>query len=249
MVYELKDAQMASQLFALWDETLITSCLQGVMGKLYGTDPEKPKSVMAQLGDFAFYAGKPSRELILAKPAGFLILVPQNEQWAVLIEACFPGQCKRTARYAIKKDTQFDTGRLLALAQTLPQGYELRRIDGALYDRCLEAEWSKDFVSVFGSKKDYLEKGLGIVALKDGELAAGASSYSRYREGIEIEVDTRQDQRQLGLATACCAKLILECLNQGLYPSWDAQNRISVHLAEKLGYEFSHEYPVYEAYV
>ncbi len=249
MVYELKDVQAASRLFALWDETLITSCLQGVMGKLYGTDPEKPKSVVALLGDFAFYAGEPSRELILAKPAGFLILVPQNEQWAALMEACFPGRCKRMTRYAIKKDTRFDTGRLLALAQTLPQGYELRRIDGALYDRCLESEWSADFVCVFGSKKDFLERGLGIVALKDGQLAAGASSYSRYREGIEIEVDTRQDQRRLGLATACCARLILECLNRGLYPSWDAQNRISVRLAEKLGYEFSHEYPVYEVYI
>ena len=31
-----------------------------------------------------------------------------------------------------------------------------------------------------------------------------------------------------------------------LYPSWDAQNKASVHLAEKLGYEFSHEYVVYE---
>lgn len=249
MVCELKDAQTVSQFFAGWDETLITSCLQGVMGKLYGTDPEKPKSIVARLGDFAFYAGEPSRELILAKPAGFLILVPENEKWAALIEACFPGRCKRMTRYAIKKGTQFDTGRLLTLAQTLPQGYELRRIDGELYDRCLEAEWSADFVSVFGSKEKFLEMGLGIVALRDGQLAAGASSYSRYREGIEIEVDTRQDQRRLGLATACCAKLILECLNRGLYPSWDAQNRISVRLAEKLGYEFSHEYPVYEVYV
>jgi len=249
MIYELTDMQTASRLFAAWDETLITSCLQGVMGKLYGTDPEKPKSAVAWLGDFAFYAGEPSRELILAKPAGFLILVPQNEQWAALIEACFPGQCKRATRYAIKKGTQFQTGRLLSLAQTLPQGYALRRIDAELYDRCLEAKWSEDFVSVFGSKENFLEKGLGVVALKGEELAAGASSYSRYREGIEIEVDTRQDQRRLGLATACCARLILDCLERGLYPSWDAQNRISVCLAEKLGYKFSHEYPVYEVYL
>jgi len=30
------------------------------------------------------------------------------------------------------------------------------------------------------------------------------------------------------------------------YPSWDAQNMISVHLAEKLGYEYDHEYTAYE---
>jgi hypothetical protein len=31
-----------------------------------------------------------------------------------------------------------------------------------------------------------------------------------------------------------------------LYPSWDAHDMNSVHLAEKLGYELSHEYVAYE---
>jgi hypothetical protein len=39
---------------------------------------------------------------------------------------------------------------------------------------------------------------------------------------------------------------VLQCLKEVLYPSWDAQNMISVHLAEKLGYEFDHEYTAYE---
>ena len=42
-----------------------------------------------------------------------------------------------------------------------------------------------------------------------------------------------------------CAALILSCLDDGLYPSWDAANMNSVHLAEKLGYQFSHEYACY----
>lgn len=64
--------------------------------------------------------------------------------------------------------------------------------------------------------------------------------------GIEIEIDTKEEHRRQGLAYACGAKLILECLNKGWYPSWDAQNKWSVALAEKLGYHFSHEYPAYE---
>jgi len=87
---------------------------------------------------------------------------------------------------------------------------------------------------------------LGAVVLKNGELVAGASSYSRYREGIEIEVDTRKDHRRKGLAYVCGARLILECLERGLYPSWDAQNMWSVELAKKLGYHFSHVYTAYE---
>ena len=84
------------------------------------------------------------------------------------------------------------------------------------------------------------------MAIENGQLVSGASSYSRYREGIEIEVDTRPDCRRRSLATACSAALILTCLDAGLYPSWDAQNLWSVGLAQKLGYTFSHEYPAYE---
>ena len=85
-----------------------------------------------------------------------------------------------------------------------------------------------------------------MVILKAGQIVAGASSYTRYKEGIEIEVDTVESERKKGLATVVCAALILRCLDEGLYPSWDAQNMNSVHLAEKLGYEFSHEYTAYE---
>ena len=41
-----------------------------------------------------------------------------------------------------------------------------------------------------------------------------------------------------GLATACGAQLILTALDRGLYPSWDAYDRRSVALAEKLGLKF-----------
>ena len=85
-----------------------------------------------------------------------------------------------------------------------------------------------------------------MVILKNGRIVAGASSYTRYNDGIEIEVDTASDERKKNLATIACAALILKCLDENLYPSWDAQNTVSVHLAEKLGYEFDHEYVAYE---
>ena len=75
---------------------------------------------------------------------------------------------------------------------------------------------------------------------------SGASSYTRYREGIEIEVDTVKAERRKHLALIACSALILRCLNEGLYPSWDAQNMASVRLAEKLGYQVDHEYAAYE---
>jgi len=58
MIYELTDTSKAEYLFEGWQETLIYSCLQKVMGKVFVTDLECPKSAMAFVGCFAFYAEK-----------------------------------------------------------------------------------------------------------------------------------------------------------------------------------------------
>jgi len=245
MLYELSDTKKAAALFDGWEETLILSCLQGVMGRIYVSDPETPESALAYIGCFGFLAGKPDAELILGRPAGFSILTPQNESWAELIEKCVPS-AKKVTRYAIKKDTRFDAEKLRQLLAALPAGYELRDIDTELYDKCLKRHETEDFVSSFESKEAYLRLGRGKVILKNGEIVSGASSYARYNGGIEIEVDTVPEERRKQLATAVCAALILSCLEEGLYPSWDAQNIHSVRLAEKLGYEFDREYTAYE---
>jgi GNAT superfamily N-acetyltransferase len=172
-------------------------------------------------------------------------MTPQNKAWEACIEECFP-KAKKVTRYAIKKDTKFDTDFLRNIIKDLSDGYELKEIDDKIYDMCLPDPVTRDFVSSFESKEKYLELGRGMVILKSGQIVAGASSYTRYREGIEIEVDTVESERKKGLATIVSAALILRCLDEGLYPSWDAQNMNSVHLAEKLGYEFSHEYTAYE---
>ena len=245
MVYELDDTSKAEPIFADWEDldTGIVSCLQKVMGKICVTDPEHPRSAMAVIGDFVFCAGEPDLELIRGKPDRWMLVVPQNEAWATLIEENFAAN--KRIRYAIKKDTVFDRQKLEAMVKGLPEGYVFRRIDGELYDVFLKNENFEDCVAVFGSKEQFLELGRGFAVMKDGRIVSAASSYSRYREGIDIEIGTVKEERQKGLASAVAAKLILECLDEGLYPAWDAANKMSVRLAEKLGYRFSREYACY----
>ena len=245
MIYELEDTSIVTKLFEGWEETMVYSCLQKVMGKVFVTNPDYPKSVCAYAGCFAFYAGEPDKEIVKNKPEGFVIMVPKNEEWAELIEECYP-DAKKVTRYAIKKDTVFDREKLQGFVNELPAGYEIHEIDADIYDKCLGNPVTEDFVSSFESKESFLKIGRGMVIIKDGRIVSGASSYSRYNEGIEIEVDTVPDERRKNLATIVCAALILRCLDENLYPSWDAQNINSVHLAEKLGYEFDHEYVAYE---
>lgn len=251
MIYEINNPEKTSSLFADWEETLIWSCLQGVMGKVYADDVNHPTAAMAILGDFAFYAGHASVEMVSYKPdwckQDFMIMVPQNEEWKDTILQSYQDKAKIVSRYAIKKEPAiFDRTKLEKAVASLQSGYEIRMIDEQLFHMCRAQSWSHDLVSQFSTYGDYRKLGLGAVILKEDIIVSGASSYSRYREGIEIEIDTKEEYRHKGLAYVCGAKLILECLEKNLYPSWDAQNKISVALAKKLGYHYSHTYTAIE---
>ncbi|MCR5480268.1 MAG: GNAT family N-acetyltransferase [Ruminococcus sp.] len=79
-VFELKDTSKAAALFDGWDEAVIYSCLQGVMGKILVTDTRRPQSACAVLGCFCFCAGKPEPQLLYHRPRGYCILVPMTAQ-------------------------------------------------------------------------------------------------------------------------------------------------------------------------
>lgn len=183
MVYELTEPSCAERLFAGWQETMISSCLQGVMGKIYVTEPGEPTAAFAWLGCFGFFAGEPDRELVAHQPGDFLILTPQNEQWAQMIEQVYP-EARKTVRYAIRKDTRFDVGALLRNVSLLPAGYELRTIDAVLYHQCLADPMTRDFVSVFQDEETYLRDGKGVVILKGGRIVSGASSYETVTDAV-----------------------------------------------------------------
>ena len=154
MIRQWHDPASVAALFQDWDETMIRSCLQQLMGTLYVAEPDAPASVCAQLGCFAFYAGRPNAALLQARPKGFAVLTPQNEAWDRLIGQQLP-EARHVTRYAMRKDTRFDRKKLRALASQLPAGYLLRRIDGALYTQCLADPATADFVSAFDSRAHY----------------------------------------------------------------------------------------------
>ena len=54
--------EKVKDIFGNWNETIIWTCLQGVMGEIHTSASED--AAMAILGDFAFYARKPNKELV-----------------------------------------------------------------------------------------------------------------------------------------------------------------------------------------
>lgn len=247
----LSDPACAAALFEGWQETLIWSALEGAMGCIWALS-ESPKAALCENADFLFLAGsadEPETRLLLERwreeKGGFEILVPREKACGAVIEAVFPG-AEQENRYAFHKGGEhFDRDALQNMLKSIPEGVSVVPFDHALYHQALQAEWSRDFVSQFHDADDYLKRGLGFAAVYDGEMVGGASSYTCYSGGIEIQVETRRDWQRRGIASACCAALILACLEQGMYASWDAANTASVALAKKLGYREAGEYPAW----
>jgi len=236
--------EQITPLFAGWEETLIWSVLEGHMGRAIVEPETKPVSAQVSVGDICFFAGVPSESLALQ--AASEALVPQNEAWCTAIERAWGERVQKRLRYAIKKEQDvFDREKLQRYIDALPPEYELKLFDAEICEQSQAEQWSRDFCSCFQGVDDFLRRGLGVAIRKNGELVSGASSYTIYSGGIEIEIDTKPTYREQGLATVCGARLILEVLNRGLYPSWDAFDLRSVALAEKLGYHLSHPYTVY----
>ena len=245
MICRLETPAAAAALFGPAHPVILRACLEGTIGAVYGDHPAAPKSALALLGDFAFFAGRASRELEDFRPPDsprpFALLIPRSAEWHRLLSERYGPM--EFSRFAMKAGT-FSRARLETLA-ACPSEYTICNINQELYNLCRQFPWSRDLVGQFSGWEAFQAHGLAVLALRDGVPVAGAGTYAACAGAIEIEADTREDHRRRGLARACCARLILACLDRGITPGWDAHTPASLALAEQLGYRLESPYPAF----
>lgn len=218
------------------------------MGRAWADSPAHPRAAIVTVGDFLFCGGQPGpsathllRVALSSEKRDWLIEAPGP--WKTALDRITP--TRPTTRYAFDPDVQPEDAHLRRLLTAAPENITFQRITGDWIARCRQETWSRDFVSLFTDDR-FERDGLGVLVLLDGEPVAGAGSYVAYPGGIEVQVQTRDDQQGHGFATWAAAKLIMTAHEQGQIATWDAANAASKHLAEKLGYRFTGAYTVYE---
>lgn len=231
------------------DSTIILSCLQGHMGTAWVNDLENPTVAQIIVGIFSFYAGDPNateaEELLYNLPEDILVIV-NTDEWKKRLETVHKGAFDKFQRYKFRKNpADLNSSYLETLLLKLPEEYELKRIDATIANDPSLHEISEDFTCQFDSIEDYLNRGAGFAILHHGQVVCGASSFSIYDDGIEIEVGTHPNHRRKGLATVVSSALMLDCLARGMYTSWDAANPESAKLAKQLGYVYEEAYDTY----
>ena len=251
MMHPLNDdsRNKIAPLFGKVNSTILLSYLQGHMGKAWVDDIENPTVAQVIVGVFVYYAGdaqsKAAEELLNNLPKHILVIV-DSDDWKKRIETIHKGRMEKFDRFEFEKDSEHLEPKLLQKhLSALPKGYELKRIDESLVKEDSLHELSPEFTGQFESTDDFLKRGIGFCIVHNGQIVSGASSFSIYDDGIEIEVATNSEHRKKGLAAAVSSALILDCLEKGIYPSWDAANPESLSLGKKLGYVYKKTYDTY----
>lgn len=235
-------------------EVLVRGAAEGTMGRVWAPGLARCPYCLIVSGDFAYLLGLPPKgagaldlKSQIYQSASRAFIFPENGRWEQWIQEEFDGNFRMVTRYALnKKERHFDVERLNCYVQSVPRGIRVRRIDERLYHLALKEEWSRDLCSNFEDFKHFDACRFGYGAMKGHKLVSGCSAFGASEGMMEIEVDTRKEFRRQGLALACSAAFVLECLEKDIVPNWDAANQQSVGLAEKLGYVFEREYQVYQ---
>ncbi|MEG0309105.1 MAG: GNAT family N-acetyltransferase [Clostridium sp.] len=232
------------------------ACIEGkMMGRAWVDNKSNPSIAMVLIADFCYLLGCNEYEdyevcikELIYKFKG-KILVSYNNYWDSFIERHFVNNYKKYRRYAIKREVDvFERDELKNFIDIIECEFSIEKIDETNYNKVLQDVFMADCCSNFSSLEEFLSNGIGYIIIHKKQIISGASSYVYCKDNIDITIGTKKEYRKKGLALACAAKVILDCLDKNIYPKWDAANLESVALAERLGYHFDKEYYVYSIY-
>lgn len=227
--------------------SMVRSALHG-MGRVLADAPRQPRCAVAQAGDFLYCGGRPGPSAAHLLRAALGI---HGGEWLVYAPGPWREVLGRVTPYdigvrcAFDHEVQPEDDHLRGILSSVPRSVTFQPIEGPWVARCRQADWSRDFVSLYDDAL-YARQGLGVLLMADGEAVAGASSYVSYPGGIEVQLQTRDGFEGRGYATWAAARLILMAHERGLIATWDAANPTSGHIAEKLGYRAVGRYEVAE---
>jgi GNAT superfamily N-acetyltransferase len=225
--------------------------LEGSMGEVRVDDEEHPGVVQLSLPEFKVHilGGDPTRPAArecLDELPGLSTLLFGMQGWKELLYEVHEGKVVTLQRYPFGSG-KLDAEKIQAFTSQLPENFKIERMILQHARQILDekGDLADGLLLGFTSAEDFIERGFGYCVVEDGKIVCVASTGAVCSKGIEVQINTHRKVRGRGLASAAGAALIIECLEKGIDPNWDAATEISAGLAKKLGYIPKGEYEVY----
>jgi len=172
------------------------------------------------------------------------------EAWEGRIDALLPGGRleKGLRRYYAFGSPKADWRR------GIPPSCEMRRIDEELLASAQLQNvrqvvgWVRSF---WRSDRDFAQTGFGFCLLQGDAVVSWCLSVFVSGKDFELGIATAPEHRGRGYATLMAAACVGHCVEKGLTPHWHCweDNRPSIAVAEKVGFENPTRYTVYRLYL
>lgn len=227
-------------------DPILDAAVHGYHGKVFTDDLMKPSLVYIRVGFTVYLAGDathPEVDELIALIGDEVVEVICDESFLPMLKKHY--KVRNRERYLFTHKS-LKLEHLETIIETLDSDYFIEAIDEAVYYECLQSDWAATLVSNFDDYTHFARMGKGFVIRHGDLIVSGASSYVHYYEGKEVEICTDKDYRQKGLASVVGARFIKACILDNEIPHWDAANKVSRHLATKLGYTYLEAYTVYD---
>lgn len=225
--------------------------LEGSMGSILIDDLDNPQvSILtipeAKANFLGGDAKHPAVRDYLKELPAFSVLIFASEGWNEVVRDIHPKTWLTFTYFGFSSKT-LNIEHLRELRSGLSDEFHIEKIDLALAQRIMEKkdELTEDQLMGFDSPEDFVARGIGYCALAGDEMVSIAAAGSVCKKGIEVQINTRKKYKKRGLATGVASALIIDCLEKGIDPNWDAASEASAGLAKKLGYTPTGEHFIY----
>jgi GNAT superfamily N-acetyltransferase len=237
------------QVFSLHSrkDLTIDCILEGTMCNVTADCQISPAVFLIQNGPFHILGGDPNHskaeEILSLIPDGSTIL-PSPPEWISKLNKYEDITLQKYDRFSLDHNN-ISVNYLNEIIARDSNQLNVKRIEKSLASDIYQHEDFQYHFQNFKSESDFLNRGLGYVVLFEGLIIGVASSALVCSSGYEINIMVLPEYRGKSLGKLLAANLVRSILTSCKIPHWDAANKISLNLAEQLGYDFKGKYLAY----
>ena len=237
------------QVFSLHDKRDLTiDCvLEGTMCDVIVDCHKSPKVFLIKNGPFHILGGdsksSKAENLLDIIPCGAVIL-PSPLGWISKLEKKSNITLQKHERFSLNHEN-ISIHHLDGIIASKPSLLTVKRIDALLACEISQDEKFQYHFQNFKCKSDFLNRGIGYAAIKDGLIVGVASSALVCSRGYEISIMILPENRGKHFGKVLASYLVREISSQNKIAHWDAGNKVSLNLAKQVGYNFKDKYHVY----
>ncbi len=215
---------------------VIDSGLEGRLGRVRVT--EAGDAACLDLGCYSFFGGDAESTKVGALIDGVTTsreLIYPSPDWrhrllqAISAERLTDRPMRRFDGRSLNRES------LRQCVKNIGADAEVRRLDVADAAQ-LDAGIAPHALQTYVDPEHFVAEGLGWGAFIGERLVSAATSYAMSTRQIEVAIATRAEHRGSGLASATAAALLIDAMDRGIEPCWNAANPVSQRMAIRLGF-------------